>query len=65
MLILRDSNGEPHTAKSARRAVARLTKRAGIKKHVKPHTPRHSYVTAALDAGVPLRDVQVAARHAP
>lgn len=62
-LILRSSNGEPHTPLSARRAVARLTRAAGIAKHVKPHTLRHSFVTAALDAGVPLRDVQVAARH--
>ena len=28
------------------------------------HSLRHSYITAALDAGVPLRDVQIAARHA-
>jgi integrase len=26
--------------------------------------PRHSFITAALDAGVPLRDVQEAASHA-
>lgn len=48
-------------------AAARMTvaigKRAGIKKHVHPHVLRHSYITAALDAGVPLRDVQIAARH--
>jgi integrase len=25
---------------------------------------RHAFITAALDAGVPLRDVQEAARHA-
>jgi hypothetical protein len=25
---------------------------------------RHAFITAALDAGVPLRDVQIAARHA-
>lgn len=64
VLILRDSNGLPHTTKSARKAVARLARRAGINKHVKPHTLRHSAVTAALDAGAPLRDVQVFARHA-
>jgi len=26
--------------------------------------PRHAFITAALDAGVPLRDVQEAASHA-
>ena len=29
-----------------------------------PHSLRHSLITAALDAGVPLRDVQEAASHA-
>src|SRR5207302_4359230 len=29
-----------------------------------PHSLRHSFITAALDAGVPLRDVQEAATHA-
>jgi integrase len=40
------------------------TRRAGIAKHVSPHTLRHAFITAALDAGVPLRDVQEAASHA-
>lgn len=64
LLILRDSNGQPHTHKSARRTVARLAKATGITKKVKPHTLRHACITAALDAGVPMRDVQVMARHA-
>jgi site-specific recombinase XerD len=29
-----------------------------------PHMLRHTYVTTMLDAGVDLRDVQIAARHA-
>ena len=41
-----------------------MTRRAGIAKHVTPHTMRHAFITAALDAGVPLRDVQEAASHA-
>jgi len=31
---------------------------------VGPHTLRHAFITAALDAGVSLRDVQEAASHA-
>jgi integrase len=31
---------------------------------VTPHTLRHAFITAALDAGVPLRDVQEAVSHA-
>jgi integrase/recombinase XerD len=48
----------------AGRIVHRLARRAGIGKSVTPHTLRHAFITAALDAGVPLRDVQEAASHA-
>jgi site-specific recombinase XerD len=48
----------------AARTVRRVTRRAAIAKHVSPHTLRHAFITAALDAGVPLRDVQEAASHA-
>ena len=44
--------------------VRRTARRAGIAKVVTPHTLRHAFITAALDAGVPLRDVQEAASHA-
>lgn len=46
------------------RIVRRLAKKAGIDKRISPHSLRHSFITAALDAGVPLRDVQEAASHA-
>jgi len=48
----------------AARVVRRAAQRAGITKPVGPHTLRHAFITAALDAGVPLRDVQEAASHA-
>jgi len=48
----------------AARIVRRVAGRAGISKPVGPHTLRHAFITAALDAGVPLRDVQEAASHA-
>ena len=49
---------------AADRTVKRLVRRAGITKRISPHSLRHSFITAALDAGVPLRDVQEAASHA-
>ncbi len=49
---------------AATRIVRRLAKAAGIEKRVTPHSLRHSFITAALDAGVALRDVQEAASHA-
>jgi Phage integrase family len=48
----------------AGRIVRKVARRAGIGKAVTPHTLRHAFITAALDAGVPLRDVQDAASHA-
>ena len=48
----------------AGRIVRKVARRAGIAKTVTPHTLRHAFITAALDAGVPLRDVQEAASHA-
>ncbi|MGI8751046.1 MAG: tyrosine-type recombinase/integrase [Acidimicrobiales bacterium] len=37
---------------------------SGFAKSIGPHTLRHAFITAALDAGVPLRDVQEVASHA-
>jgi len=48
----------------AGRTVRRVARRAGITKNAGPHTLRHGFITAALDAGVPLHDVQEAASHA-
>jgi integrase/recombinase XerD len=48
----------------AGRIVRKAARRAGISKPVGPHTLRHAFITAALDAGVPLRDAQEAASHA-
>jgi site-specific recombinase XerD len=49
---------------AALKVVRRLARAAGIEHVVSPHSLRHGFVTAALDAGVPLRDVQDAAGHA-
>jgi site-specific recombinase XerD len=48
----------------AARMVRRVAKRAGVDKRIGPHTLRHAFITAALDAGVPLRYVQEAASYA-
>jgi site-specific recombinase XerD len=49
---------------AAARIVRRVTRTAGIDKHVTPHTLRHGFITTALDTGVPLRDVHEGASHA-
>jgi integrase/recombinase XerD len=56
--------GERLDRHAAGRIVRRAAGRAGIPKRIGPHTLRHAFITAALDAGVPLRDVQEAASHA-
>jgi site-specific recombinase XerD len=50
---------------AATRRLQRLAEAAGVpitRPH--PHMLRHTLVTTMLDAGVDLRDVQIAARHA-
>jgi integrase/recombinase XerD len=58
------ATGQRLTRHAADRTVKRLARQAGITKRISPHSLRHSFITAALDAGVPLRDVQEAASHA-
>lgn len=48
----------------ATRAVHKICRKAGLTKKISPHSLRHASITACLDAGVPLRDVQDFARHA-
>ena len=62
--IFLGANGQRMDRYAADRTVKRLAKRAGITKRISPHSLRQSFITAALDAGVPLRDVQEAASHA-
>jgi integrase/recombinase XerD len=62
--IFLDRTGRRLDRHAAWRIVRRLARRAGITKPVGPHTLCHAFITAALDAGVPLRDVQEAASHA-
>jgi integrase/recombinase XerD len=62
--IFSDASGQRLDRHGAGRIVRRIARRAGLGKNVGPHTLRHAFITAALDAGVPLRDVQEAASHA-
>ena len=62
--IFLGAHGDRMDRYAADRTVKRLARQAGITKRISPHSLRHSFITAALDAGVPLRDVQEAASHA-
>ena len=61
--ILVRHDGQRLDRRTAHRWVRSIGKRAGIGL-VHPHMLRAAFIMAALDAGVPLREVQVAARHA-
>src|SRR5450432_1626837 len=54
----------PITEKIVWKAVNQATKRAGITKHVSPHTLRHCFATHMLEAGADLRTIQVLLGHA-
>ena len=63
--ILLNTRGSRTDRHAATRRLRRLAETAGVqtaKAH--PHMLRHTFVTTMLDAGVDLRDVQIAARHA-
>src|SRR5262249_61910813 len=58
------ADGQRLDRHGASRTVRHIAKRAGVAKPFNPHALRHAFITAALDAGVPLRAVQEAASHA-
>ena len=61
--ILRRKDGQRLDRRTAYRWVRSIAKQGGLGA-VHPHMLRAGFIMAALDAGVPLRDVQIAARHA-
>lgn len=63
--ILRNTLGRRMDRHAATRRLLQLSATAGIRMpRMHPHMLRHTFVTTMLDAGVSLRDVQIAARHA-
>jgi integrase/recombinase XerD len=63
--LLLNTRGRRMDRHAATRRLRRLAADAGVRlPRMHPHMLRHTYVTTMLDAGVDLRDVQIAARHA-
>jgi integrase/recombinase XerD len=63
--ILLNSRSARMDRHAATRRLRSLAEAAGVRiTRPHPHMLRHTFVTTMLDAGVDLRDVQIAARHA-
>jgi integrase/recombinase XerD len=54
----------PMSAKCLFHAIQHAAQRAGIKKHVHPHTLRHCFATHLLESGTDLRTIQLLLGHA-
>lgn len=61
--LLHNQAGQPLTEQDARRMVKRIAAVAGCH-HITPHGLRRTFCTSGLVSGVPMRDMQIAMRHA-
>lgn len=61
--LLLDQLGKRMTRHTAARCVRKVATTAEIDKKLGPHSLRHTFVSLGLDAGIPLRDMQLAAGH--
>ncbi len=61
--LLRGLTGHRLTADAARQIVSALGRTAGADRTITPHSLRRTFITLALDAGVPDRDIMASTGH--
>lgn len=61
--VFRNARGRPLTRAGLWHIVQRLARKAGITKHISPHTFRHTFATHLLRGGADLRAVQAMLGH--
>lgn len=62
--VFSKKNGRPISVDTIQRIIKKSASRAGIVKHVTPHTLRHSYATHLLEGGESIRKIQELLGHA-
>jgi integrase/recombinase XerD len=62
-LFPRQFPNQPLRREAVRDAIARASERAGLKKHISPHSLRHAYAVHLLEAGTDIRKIQLLLGH--
>lgn len=61
--VFLNNRGEPLSRQGLWKIIKELARKAGIRKHITPHTLRHTFATHMLERGADIRTIQVLLGH--